>query len=75
MRKSIQSHVSSPADTVFEIFLYVEGSDPYDHPGAPITNLRVAQEAVKRAGCRFRIKGNPEKEQDHKTRNKDAFRR
>lgn len=62
-------------DTVFEIFLYVEGSDSYDHPGAPITNLRVAQEAVKRAGCRFRIEGNPAKEQEHKTKNKDAFRR
>lgn len=60
---------------MFEIFLYVEDSDPYDHPGAPITNLRVAQEAVKKAGFRFKIEKNPEYEQVPGTKSKDAFRR
>ncbi|XP_063869292.1 LOW QUALITY PROTEIN: translation initiation factor IF-2, mitochondrial-like [Scylla paramamosain] len=61
-------------DTVFEIFLYVDGSDHYDEPNAPITNLRVAQETVKRAGLRFKIEGSPVKV-EQETKNKDAFRR
>lgn len=55
--------------------MYVEGSDPYDEPSAPITNLRVAQETVKRAGLRFKIEGNPVQEEKQDTRDKDAFRR
>lgn len=71
---SITWLLSSIPDTVFEIFLYVEGSDHYDEPTAPITNLRVAQEAVKRAGLRFKIEGSPVKV-EQETKNKDAFRR
>lgn len=67
--------IGRDVDTVFEIFLYVEGSDPYDEPSAPITNLRVAQETVKRAGLRFKIEGNPVQEEKQDTRDKDAFRR
>ncbi|XP_071544942.1 translation initiation factor IF-2, mitochondrial [Panulirus ornatus] len=61
-------------DTLFEIFLYVENSDPYDRPSAAVDNLKVIQDAVKKAGLRFKIVSAPdikEKEQE----NKDAFRR
>ncbi|KAG7171014.1 Translation initiation factor IF-2-like 30 [Homarus americanus] len=61
-------------DTVFEIFIYVENSDPYDSPTAVIDNLKVIQDAVKRAGLRFKI-DNPEDKKEKVKENKDVFRR
>lgn len=61
---------------MFEIFLYVDDSDPYDHPDASITNLRVIQDTVKKGGLRFRLQ-NPldTAKVEKKIESKDAFRR
>lgn len=61
-------------DTLFEIFIYVEDSEEYDRPDAAIDNLKVIQNAVKRAGLRFRLASPPDKIEMTKE-SKDAFRR
>lgn len=61
-------------DTLYEIFLYVEDSEHYDSPNTPIDNMKVIQEAVKKAGFRFTIESDPQKTEKHKE-NKDAVRR
>ncbi|KAK3884558.1 hypothetical protein Pcinc_011182 [Petrolisthes cinctipes] len=64
-------------DMVFEMFLYVDDSDPYHHPNASISNLRVIQDTVKRGGLRFQIQNPPDTVQkaEKKEETKDAFKR
>nr|XP_045621371.1 translation initiation factor IF-2, mitochondrial-like isoform X2 [Procambarus clarkii] len=61
-------------DTLYEIFIYVKDSEEYDSPTVAIDNLKVIQDAVKKAGLRFKIDSAPDKKE--KSREvKDAFRR
>ncbi|XP_066977769.1 translation initiation factor IF-2, mitochondrial isoform X2 [Macrobrachium rosenbergii] len=66
--------VGRDLDTLFEIFLYVEDSEIYDSPRTPIDNVKVIQEAVKRAGFRCDFSSNPLRV-EKKKENKDAVKR
>ncbi|XP_047492575.1 translation initiation factor IF-2, mitochondrial-like isoform X2 [Penaeus chinensis] len=61
-------------DDLYEIFLFVDNSDPYDRPQAVIDNLKVIQDSVKKAGFRFKIEGPPNEKEKLKEY-KDAVRR
>lgn len=39
-------------NSVFEVMLYVDGADAYDQPNSPITDLKVLEGIVKKAGFR-----------------------
>ncbi|XP_064111315.1 translation initiation factor IF-2, mitochondrial-like [Macrobrachium nipponense] len=66
--------VGRDLDTLFEIFLYVDDSEIYDSPRTPIDNVKVIQEAVKRAGFRCDFSSNPLRV-EKKKENKDAVKR
>ncbi|XP_068217054.1 translation initiation factor IF-2, mitochondrial [Palaemon carinicauda] len=66
--------VGKDLDTLYEIFLYVDDSESFDRPSIRIDNVKVIQEAVKRAGFRCDFSNNPLSVEKTK-QNKDAVKR
>ncbi|XP_076045082.1 mitochondrial translation initiation factor 2 [Oratosquilla oratoria] len=54
--QELADSIQRDIDELYEIFLYVENSEQYDGPDVLIDNLKVSQDAVKRAGLRFALR-------------------
>ena len=51
-------------DDLFEVLIYIDGSESYDRPSAPMDNLAVIREAIKLCGFRFVLRSPEIKEDD-----------
>lgn len=50
--KDLASTMNRPLDNIYEIMLYVDGADAYDTANAQITDMKIIENIVKRAGFR-----------------------
>ncbi|CAB3375148.1 Hypothetical predicted protein [Cloeon dipterum] len=74
--QELADSMGKSVDHIFDVFVYVDNSNPYNRPKSVIHNFTVIQEAAKKSGFRFKVVSHPsEREKEVVPKYKDVTRR